>query len=441
MTAHPGFRYHLTVTEQSLVDAFVAACRGGRADKAVEVLLRIQDTSVSELVANIGGGRAMARFLCQRAHILSPLPEGGSLAQWLEAQLREAEPMHLLDVSDALAAAEASEHAEIVYRLKAHLKFVQPPDPTRWSRKFATPAQAAFLQACRDGDPERVGAALADDETLVRAINKWGQDGAALVAAYASEQAPEVIRLLVSAGLPKTALPLTTAAWWGHLPVIESLLEHGFPLHQPIDHDALWSAAVATRHNHAFADFEAVAKVLVDAGADPNCSNRWGTTAWGIADKGARSVLEALGADPQERVEGRYDRTTGCSPAMLDPDDAHGDLDINEAAAAGDRDRVRSLLTELYRHTPSVSGQGPPERPLALAAYHGHVKLAFMLISDHGYSPAARNDAYVDGQHVGPKSTWDKTAIDIAVDRGHTRLVDVLMNSVDWFQGRRARRK
>jgi hypothetical protein len=434
------------VVASSTIEAFRQACRDGDSAGAERELLRVDDEAVSRLVKGIGGPRAMVRFLVQRRHVLH-MWETPSLATWLTEHLREAEPMHLLDVRTLLPLAERAGHEAIVYRLKAHLKFVQPPDPTRWSRKLNTPAEAAYLLACETGDPEAVAAALADDPALVTAVNKWGQDGAALLGAYGSERGHEVLQVLCTAGVHKTAVPLVTAAWWASVPIVEGLIAAEFPLARPIDENALWSAAAATRLHEKVTldDFEAVATLLVNGGGDPNAVNRWGSTAWGVASAEARPVLVKLGAEPREKGDAHYQRDTGCSEIidrLAAGDEVEGeDLDINEAAAVGDVTRVRHLLDELYRHKPMLCGHGCPERPLHLAAYFGHVDVAWMLITEYGYSPGSVSAALIDGSHVGPKETWDKTALEVAVSRGHTRLVEVLMNSVDWFQGRRARRK
>lgn len=418
------------------------ACRSGDRQRVADLLLSAEDAEVKRLVAGIGGPRAMARFLVQRQHILhEPSEEGASLASWLAEHLREAEPMHLMHVHDALAIAEDGGHEAIVWRLKAHLKFLQPPDPTRWSRKWNTPEQEAFLAACKAGDPDAVRDALDGDEALVHSVNKWGQDGATLVGAYGSDRGHEVVPMLVEAGLRKSAKPFLSACWWGAEPVVRVLIDCGFPTHEAIDDDALWTAAVATRLNGLSIEvFEPIAAMLVEAGADVSPVNRWGTTAWGIALEEARPVLEKLGAEPRAKGVAKYDASTGCS-GVVASGEGEGELDLNEAAAVGDVERVRTLLDEVYRLEPVLQGHGSPERPLHVAAWHGRVKVIFMLISEYGYSPGAVNRAFIDGQHVGPKESWDRTPVEIAALRGHEKALDVLMNSVDWFQGRRARRK
>lgn len=426
------------MVEASIADAFRRACQDGASAQAEQLLLQLHDEEVAALVSRIGGRRAMVRFLVQRRHVLA-VAEPMSLAGWLTEELYAAEPMHALDVGEALAWARRAGHEAITRRLEAHVKFVQPPDPTRWSRKLNSPTCAAFLLACERGDLHSLQDALAADPDAIHSLDAWGRDGAAL--ACRSDEGPEVLAVLCDAGLKKTADPVIAAAGLGATPMVEALLARGFPLECPIAESALWTAAAKRGH-----DLERIARLLVTAGADPNATDRWGATVWGVASDGARPLLEALGAEPRERGEARYDRDSGCSPRIaalmrgdtFDLDDA---LDLNEAAAVGDAARARHLLDEVYRVRPMIRARSGPERPLHVAAYFGQVAVAWLLITEYGYSPGEVSSALIDGTYVGPKETWDKTALEVAASRGHARLVDVLMNSVDWFQGRRARRK
>ena len=427
---------------------FRRACHAGDKHKARTLLQRIEDEEVRALVENVGGPRAMVRFLVQRKHVLH-MWKMDSLAGWLREHLREAEPMHLLDVRPALSRARDGGYGEIVRRLETHLQFLQPPDPTRWSRKVGSPARAAFLEACQAGDPERVAAALAADGAVVHAVNKWGQDGLSLLGAYGSDRGHEIVPMLCAAGIVKTALPLITASFWGSVDIVDALLSQSLPLRRGIDEDALWAAAVATRYNDVGAGaFARIAELLIDAGADPNVANRWGTTAWGIGSDKARHVLEELGAAASADGPSRYDAATGCSgvvQALIDEAEVHdprsrGDHDLNDAAALGDLDRVRFLLDEVYRVDDGLRGHGSPERPMHLAAYFGREQMVQLLIAK-GYSPGAVNARRIDGSFVGPKETWDQTVVTVAAGRGHRVTLDILMNSVDFFQGRRARRK
>lgn len=430
------------VVDPSIADAFRRACRNGDAAQAARSLLRIDDPEVEALLSGIGGRQAMVRFLIGRRHVLDA-EEPRSLASWLSRELVEAEPMHVLNVAEALGAARRAGHEAISRRLEAHLKFVQPPDPTRWSRKLNSEGRTAFLRACERGDVRRVHDALAGDPEAVHTMDKLGRDGAAL--ACGSDRGPEVLAILCEAGLTKTADPVVSAARCGATSMVEALLRRGFPVHRPIDESALWTAAAATRFGE-LGHFAQIANMLTDAGADPTVCDRWGTTAWGIASEAARPLLEALGAEPRPEGDARYDASSGCSAPLAalvrgDAIDPAGDLDLNEAAALGDVARVRHLLDAIYRLRPMIRANGSPERPLHMAAYFGQVDVAWLLLTEYGYSPGEVSAPLGDGRHLGPAETWNKTALEVAASRGHTRLVDVLMNSVDWFQGRRARRK
>jgi len=427
------------------VDDFRNACRQGDTAGVELYLERNGDAAVTELVERIGGEGPMAWFLDQRRHVLD-LGETPSLEAWLRAQLWQADPMHLLDVEALLPIAEQGDQPEIPRRLKGHLQFVQPPDPTRWSRKFNTPAQIAYLHACAAADSEQARASIAADATVVETADKWGRDGLALIAAQRSEQAPEIAAALCEAGVRKTAAALVSAASSGNAAMLDALLALEVPPIGPCDEDALWAAAAATGHGAlADADFAAIAPKLVAAGAKPDCSNRWGTSAWGVASAAARTVLEGLGAKALAQGPARYDPVSGCS-AIIDavaggeqPDD-EAELDLNEAAAAGDIDRVRTLLEEVLVVKPVIRGRCSPERPLHLAAHFGCDEVA-QLLMDHGYSPGEVNVAFDSGAYVGPKETWDQTVLAVAVARSDVKMVDILMNTVDFFQGRRARRK
>ncbi len=448
---------------RSAVPSLGEACRAGDRAGAERALAALEDPDVRRLVTQIGGPRAMVRFLLQRGHVLRP--DGGSVAAWLRAHLEEAEPMHLLDVGPALAAAREAGHAAIVYRLEEHLRFVQPPDPTRWSRKLPTPAGARLLAAARVGDLEGVTGALELEPGLVTAVDRWGAD-ALVLAASSGENAPALIAALFDAGAHGSVDAVVAAARSADPACLEVLLERGAPVRGKLDRDALWSLAEATgpassaEPRPSPSRVEATAARLLAAGAEPNVADRWGRTAWGVADEPTRALLVRLGAAPTVTVPGRYERSTGltqrvsarlggdaAAPAGA-PANAGGrgeaarpELDLNEAAALGDLATVRRRLDMEYRLTPVVQGAGSPERPLHLAAHFGHRELAQVLVSEYGYSPGEVNRPLAADAFVGPPATWGQTALLVAAAAGQAGVVEVLMNSVDYFQGRRARRK
>ena len=115
-----------------------------------------------------------------------------------------------------------------------------------------------------------------------------------------------------------------------------------------------------------------------------------------------------------------------------------GATDLDEAAA-GDVARVEALL-DGYDRRANTGQPWPPERPIHLAAFMGRVDVTHLLIA-RGHPPAEVNGSMAHAHHVGPKQTWGRGADTVAAARGQDEAIYVLMNSVDFVQGRRARRK
>lgn len=417
--------------------AFREACRRGDKEGARRALESIDDGELAELVERIGGARAMVRFLVQRRHVLDPEPVV-STASWLRGHLAEAEPIHLLDVEPARIAAETGGHAEIARRLRSHQQFLQPPDPMRWSRPVPTEEEVRFWRACAEGAPDEAQALLEARPELARAVDPHGLDGIAHAAPH-GDATLELTAAMVEAGARPSAATLGLVAGLGAARSVELLLGHGWPVRQHIDDDALRIAV----SQPAVRGSAAVLEMLTRAGADPNACDRWGHSMWGASDAARRRQLEGLGARTEATGAKTYDPDTGMSARLAaivnGAREASDDLDLNEAAAAGDVTRVEALL-DGYGQTPRLTRHGPPERPMHLAAFMGRVDVIHRLIA-RGYSPAEVNAPMAHGHHVGPRETWNRSAITVAAARGHDEAIYVLMNSVDFVQGRRARRK
>lgn len=416
-------------------EVFRRACAQGDKEGARRALEEIDDAELDELVERIGGPRAMVRFLVQRRHVLDPEPISSTTA-WVRAHLGEAEPIHLLDVAPALAAAEAGGHEEIARRLRMHQQFLQPPDPMRWSRPVPSEEEAGFWRACAEGRVEEALASLDARPELATAVDARGLDGVALASPH-GDATSELVTALAEAGARPSARTLGLIARSGSVSLVEWLLDRGWPVREHIDDDALEVAVGSER------DVAGVAERLVHAGADPNGCDRWGVSVWGASAPRHRSALERLGARPEPSGPATYDPDTGMSArlAAICRGDAvdEGEADLNEAAAAGDVAQVEARLDE-YGQQPRLCRDGPVERPMHLAAYMGRGDVIHRLIAC-GYSPAEINAPVGRGHHVGPASTWGQSAVAVAAARGMDEAIYVLMNSVDFVQGRRARRK
>ena len=226
----------------------------------------------------------------------------------------------------------------------------------------ADPRIGQLVKAARKGDVKRVRELLAsgadpnqydpfDDDSLL--------DPPLMVAVFARQ--PEVVRVLAEAGASLTPRgpydPLVLAAGWGHLELIEALLESGADVNRP---DRMGATplyeAVHKKHPEAIA-------VLLKAGADPHL----------VTDR-----MRERGNTSSPLEYATYDKT------LLDVFVASGALGSDPgpmllcgAASRGDLAEVKRLLAEGVA-VDAKDGQG--RTALTSAALAGHGKVVEWLI-------------------------------------------------------------
>lgn len=162
--------------------------------------------------------------------------------------------------------------------------------------------------------PDRLvdAAFFADAPTVQRLLAKGAPsnsvNGSGTTALYAASlrQDPAVAEVLLTAGADANiestgegeGTPLCAAAAWGYSQVVAALLAGGANLGQQEDQGSgdsplLW----ACRNGH-----ETTARVLLEAGADPNAEVRGRTPLCAATERGSLAIVELLlahGADPQ----------------------------------------------------------------------------------------------------------------------------------------------
>jgi hypothetical protein len=237
------------------------------------------------------------------------------------------------------------------------------------------------------------------------------------------------------------ALPERAAAE----PAMARRLAAHLQFHQPPD-PVRWSRPIPTPAETAFLGACARGDAEAIGSADPaavHARDRRGRDALTLlASSGAHELVPAVCALGVHKSPGAL--AAAVSPEMVAALQAAGVPSVepgalDDAAAAGDVARLRMQLDEVYRARPTLLDEEGPERPLHVAVYFDQPAATLFLL-ERGYSAAGRNTP-IGGRHVGPEETWNETPLGIAIARGATRAFTVLMNSVDWFQGRRARRK
>ncbi|MEX0885903.1 MAG: ankyrin repeat domain-containing protein [Phycisphaeraceae bacterium] len=138
-----------------------------------------------------------------------------------------------------------------------------------------SPLRVRFLAACRAADAAAARAMLREQPDLVERLTP-GELGVICDAAFAEDAS--AVRLMLELGFPTGAkgswhgaTPLHHAAWRGHLPIVELLLEHNPPLEQlDDDHKSTplgWCCHGSRYCANPAGDYPAVARRLLEAGA------------------------------------------------------------------------------------------------------------------------------------------------------------------------------
>lgn len=418
----------------------------------------------------LNGRRETARLLCPdgwfdkdalvdallRGRHLLTWDEGETAWDWARFQLELADPLNVLTPSSL----------DAVRR--------RPPDrrgvpAERVWRPMNSPLVEDFLFACQWAQTSRVREFLAANSELVHSRTMWDGGSLYLPGAYGSTGSVATGLLLLEAG----ARPydgIGGPAWWGAVDLVRALLDAGAPTEwRERRESGLLHACAATRYNEPdnYRHWLPIIEDLLDHGADPNYADRYGVTPWGFAHDAVRPLLEARGAHPAPRhpgvVELReklgrgssdvaadvaadpelldfYDEDTGCTPALAALAAGDGKLadallsrkpriDINEAAAFGDRETLEGRLDDYGIHGPRA-GAGPPHVPLHFAAWRGELGIAELLLV-RGYSAAAMNRPDEAGKYQGMAALRDTTPLHVADAAGQAAVLDRLLDAWD----------
>ena len=458
-----GVRRRLPAADDPTRKAFRIACKNGQ-----------RETALALCPDGWTDREALVDVLIDGRHLLT-WDQGDTAWDWAAEQLVLADPCNVFDAtstdhagSTVVDVARAGGHEVLAKSIETRMGTKLPnATPGRAWRTRNTVQAEAFLFACQWGQTQRVAAFLADDPALVNARTLWNMGCLYLPGAFGSSGSTATAHVLMDAG----ANPydgIGGPCWWGATEMVLSLLERGVPTEQRDQHDSgLLNACAATRYNdfQRAEQWRPIIERLLDAGADPNLADRYGTTPWGFADESVRPLLESRGAataathtnirelhanllddhagtlayarsDPE--LLDFYDPQSGCSAilsallagetrlveqlAALKPG-----VDINEAAAIGDLDRLSDLLESAGASGPR-SGVGPPDAPLHIAAKTGNTAVVELLL-ERGYSPFSLNGADEAGHYQGTADLRDTTALHIAAHSGHGSIVDRFLDA------------
>jgi ankyrin repeat protein len=299
----------------------------------------------------------------------------------------------------------------------------------------------ALLLAAATGEREVVGRVLAADPALARARGPhpyWGGRPDALQVA-AEWGRLDIVADLLDAGADHGQSAAEYDGWSalhcaigrGHRTVVDLLLDRGALAD-------IWAAAMlgdirqvrdwlrrdprlvnARGPNDAtplhFASTEAVARALVEAGADLNATDKYGSTplravAYSRRARGAASFLMGLVEEPDVFLltatgdTRRLEILLRDKPELvmavddsLGPASARGGSALHIAAAMGETDAARVLLAH---HADPNASSHEGHRPLHYAARNGHHAMIELLL-ERGADLFAR-----DSQHAGTPSDW-----------------------------------
>ena len=418
----------------------------------------------------------LVEALLHGRHLLT-WDEGDTAWDWARMQLELANPLNVLsfdspdDAGRTLLDAARQGGAEQTVNLvnDRRPKGRRGVSPARAWRPMNSRLAERFLFACQWGQTSRVSAFLATDPELVHSRTMWDGGALYLPGAYGSTGSAATGLLLLAAGAPAYD-GVGGPAWWGGVDLVLALLSAGAPTERRERRESgLLHACAATRYNEPdrYQHWLPIIEGLLDAGADPNTADGFGVTPWGFAHDDVRPLLAQRGARPQARhpnlpalraqlAEGAhsvldiaaadpelldfYDEQTGCTPALaaLASGDKHlaGALlgrklhvDINEAAAFGDRAALTARLDEFDIAGPRA-GAGPPHVPLHFAAWQGELDVVDLLLT-RGYSAGAMNRADEAGKYQGTAALRDTTPLHVAASAGQTAVLARLLDAWD----------
>jgi len=209
----------------------------------------------------------------------------------------------------------------------------------------------------------------------------------------------DAVELLISKGAEidekdnNGRIPLHLAARDGQLDVVEMLITKG------ADINAKNNGGQTPLHLAARNGQKEIVELLITKGVDINATNYRGITPLFLArSRGHTEIVELL--KKHGTIEDSSAGENGAEPANL----------LHEAAAAGDIEQVKSLISQ-GANLDARDNQG--SKPLHHAAVNGHKKVAELLIEN--------------GADVNTKHNFGGTALHLAAGRGHKDVVELLI--------------
>lgn len=329
---------------------------------------------------------------------------------------------------------------------------------TTMSRSDAT---RALFAAAADGDAAAARAALRNRADL-KARNDKGQT--ALVVATKAKQTEVAVLLLDAGADPDTKDQLQDSAFLyagaeGLNEILRATLRHGADVTST---NRFGGTALIPASEHGYTE---TVRILINAGVDVDHVNDLGWTAMleaivlndGSAEQ-VDVVRQLIGAGADTGIRDRDGRTPRSLAVAAGFDDIVAVIDdaddirargqrLITAARAGDEDRVEELLDQ---HASIAARDDTGATALVAASYGNRLKIAERLLKA-GADPNAKDEtvqsAYLiatsevgddprllrltlgHGADVASLDSWQGTGLIRAADRGHERIVGVLLET------------